>query len=603
MARLLDVGETPSGQRYLVLEFVDGKRIDHWCDEHALDIDSRVRLFLQVCEAIAYAHANLIVHRDLKPSNIFVQGDGAAKVLDFGMAKLLDAGGAEEEMTELTRAGGAAFTPEYAAPEQFDGNPITVTTDVYSLGVVLFVLLSGRRPYGEERNTPAQLARAINEDEPRRLSLAATETTGNTAQIAERRATSPEQLRRALRGDLETIVTRALKKEPAERYDSVQSFANDLRRYLDHRPILARADSRIYRLRKYARRHRVGLAISAVLLLAVLAGVAGILWQARIARLEAARAIAVKGFLTGLFDDTRNTRTGMQVRTASAMDILQNGAERLKTDLATTPDVRDEIYEMLVEIFDSSGDGERSMALARARLTAAEGAYGADDVRVAPAVTMLAGVSLNHGDLDGAKAYLARDQVLLDKARDDDSLERARFLLWQGVYQSLTDKSDFEINSLPQAVALLRRKYPDSDERDVALMMYTQLCIGNEQLTEAENAAGEMLDNAKRRYGLDTVYVPQAQMMQAKIFIQEKKFDQALSVSRAAIPALIKFESAEHPDVAYGRTVEVNALLGMGRKDEARAVFADAEAIRKSKFADEKMLESVYAEVAAKLTP
>ena len=170
VARLLDVGESAQGQRYLVLEFVDGERIDHWCDHQRATIETRLRLFLQVCDAVAYAHANLIVHRDLKPSNILVGADGEAKLLDFGIAKLLEGEADAEDAGELTRAGSAVFTPEYAAPEQFGGEPATAATDVYSLGVVLYLLLSGRRPYGEGNCTPLQWAQTISASAPRRLS-------------------------------------------------------------------------------------------------------------------------------------------------------------------------------------------------------------------------------------------------------------------------------------------------------------------------------------------------------------------------------------------------------------------------------------------------
>ncbi|MFT3791723.1 MAG: serine/threonine-protein kinase [Rudaea sp.] len=603
VARLLDVGETDEGQRYLVLEYVDGERVDHWCDRHKATIDARLRLFLQVCEAISYAHANLIVHRDLKPSNILVQADSQAKVLDFGTAKLLEADGAAEETSELTRAGGAAFTPEYAAPEQFDGKPVTVATDVYSLGVVLYLLLAGRRSYGDTEPTPAQLARAIREHEPRRPSAAAAERTGDTAALAAARATTPEQLRRALRGDLDTILAKALKREPAERYASVAALADDVRRHLEHRPILARGDSAGYRLRKYLRRHRVGAAIGALLALAIVAGVAGVLWQAEAARREAARATAVKQFLIDLFDDTRNTRAGIQVRRASALDILNNGAERLKTELGEQPEMRDELYETLIEIFDSSGDTARSEELARARVAAAETAFGADDARVVSALTTLAGVYSNHDKPDAAKPLLARSEALLDRARDGDSLERARLWTWQGNMQRLEGGKDakFEGNPLLRAVELLRRKYPREDDREVALMMYTQLAVTSGHLAEAESAAAEMHDAAVAKYGADTVYVAQADFVQARILLREEKFDAALARVRDAEAGFLRFEGAAHPDLLYADFVELQALIGLKRFDEARALFAKADAARREKLAGDKRLEKGFADIAAKL--
>ena len=406
-----------------------------------------------------------------------------------------------------------------------------------------------------------------------------------------------------MRGDLGKILTRALKNDPAERYASVQSLADDLRHYLAHRPILARADSRAYRLRKYLRRHRVGVGIGALLALAIFAGTGGVLWEARAATREAARAIAVKNFLTGLFDDTRNTRAGIQVRKASALDILNNGAERLKTELGDQPEVRDEIYQMLVEIFDSSGDEKQSFALAQARVAAAEAAYGPDDARVAPALTMLAGVSMNHEKLDAAKPLLARAEALLDRAGDHDSLDRARLWTWQGDLGRLESGKEarFEGNPLIDAVGLLRRKYPREDDREVALMMYAQLAVTSGHLPEAESAAAEMRENAGAKYGENTVYVTQAEFMEARILLKENKFADALTHAQAAADGFAKFEGEVHPDLLYAEFVELNALLGLQRLDEARVLFDKADAVRRDKFPDDPRLAKGYAEIGAKL--
>ena len=292
IAMLLDTGFTSDGQRYLVLEHVAGERIDHWCDARRLDISARLELFLQVCAAVAYAHANLIVHRDLKPSNILVLEDGSAKLLDFGIAKLLESDA--ETAMQLTAEAGNAMTPGYAAPEQVNGGAITTATDVYALGVILFGLLGGVSPYGQDSLTPLQLARAVLEVEPKRLS---DRTGGDIEPIATARSSTPERLRRNLRGDLDTIVAKALKKDPVERYASVQALADDVRRHLAHLPIAARADTTIYRTRKFLRRHWIGAAAVSAITLVVAVGLAASIWQAHRAEREAARAIAVKHFL------------------------------------------------------------------------------------------------------------------------------------------------------------------------------------------------------------------------------------------------------------------------------------------------------------------
>ena len=273
IAHLVDAGVSTTGQPYLVLEYVEGQQIDRYCDAKALGVEARVGLFLDVLTAIAHAHANLIVHRDIKPSNVLVATDGQVKLLDFGIAKLIE-GEAAGEATALTREGGRALTPEYAAPEQVTGGPITIATDVYALGALLYLLLCGHHPAGEARRSPAELLRAIVDVEPPRLSEAAQDP----------------KARRPLKGDLDTIVAKALKKRPAERYASVTALADDLKRYLDHQPISARPDTPAYRAAKFVRRNRAPVALAALALVALLAGVAGTITQARRATGHAARA-------------------------------------------------------------------------------------------------------------------------------------------------------------------------------------------------------------------------------------------------------------------------------------------------------------------------
>jgi eukaryotic-like serine/threonine-protein kinase len=283
IAELIDAGVTSTGSPYLVLEYVDGDQIDRYCDQRQLDLPARIRLFLQVLDAVAAAHANLIVHRDLKPSNVLVRKDGEVKLLDFGIAKLIEAENAPERQTVFTVAG-TALTPEYAAPEQLKGEAITVSTDVYALGVLLYLLLTGQHPAGEGQSSPAELMKAIVESEPMRPSDAV--AVSDAAARTLLRSASVEKLRRVLRGDLDTILAKALKKDPRERYASVGAFADDLRRYLKSEPIKARPDTLMYRAGKFARRHRAGLFIALLALLGATAGITGMLLQARTARIQ-----------------------------------------------------------------------------------------------------------------------------------------------------------------------------------------------------------------------------------------------------------------------------------------------------------------------------
>jgi WD40 repeat protein/serine/threonine protein kinase len=266
IARLLDGGSTPDNLPYLVMEHVDGERIHHYSDARRLSVNERLLLFLQVCEAVAYAHRNMVIHRDLKPSNILVDQSGQVKLLDFGIAKVLEASGAGDHEATMTTF--RAMTPRYASPEQFRGRRVTTATDVYSLGVVLYELLTGALPYDTDGATPTEVERMICEAAPTRMSRAALDG----GEVSERRRTTPQRLAQRLSGDLDTIVLRALSKEPERRYPSVEEFAADIRRHLDGFPVLARPDTAAYRLSKFVRRNTALVAgVTAFFLLLVTA--------------------------------------------------------------------------------------------------------------------------------------------------------------------------------------------------------------------------------------------------------------------------------------------------------------------------------------------
>jgi tetratricopeptide (TPR) repeat protein len=288
ITHLIDAGVS-AGQPYIVLEYVEGEPIDIWCDARGLAVDARVRLFLQVLGAVSHAHGRLILHRDLKPSNILVTQDGSVKLLDFGIAKLLEGDGRTTAPSEMTRLGGAAMTPEYAAPEQLQRAEVTTATDVYALGVLLYVLLVGRHPTASDAVTPIEQMQALAQAEPVRLSDAAMEADG---QLLKTYGMSAVQLSRRLRGDLDNIIAKALQKVPADRYTTADAFAGDLKRYLNDEPVSARAESRAYRMRKFVRRHRLAVGAVTSIVLVLVAGIAGTTWQAIEARRQRAEATA-----------------------------------------------------------------------------------------------------------------------------------------------------------------------------------------------------------------------------------------------------------------------------------------------------------------------
>lgn len=352
IAELMDAGVTPNGEPYLVLEYVEGLPIDQYCDQQKLDVGARIRLFLDVVSAVAHAHTHLIVHRDIKPSNVLVRSDGQVKLLDFGIAKLL-AEDANPAATQLTVESKGAMTPLFAAPEQMTGESITTATDVYALGVLLYLLLVGQHPAGQRLRSTAELVKAIVDIEPPPPSEAT--MSAEAKELAEKRASTPEKLRRQLRGDLDTILGKALKKKPQGRYASVTAFAEDLRRYLKHEAISARPDTFAYRAMKFVRRNRVAVALAMVALAAIIAGSAAAVYQARIAerRFQDVRKLA-HTFVFDLHDEVAKLDGSTKARemmVQTGLQYLDNLAANAGGDL----ELQKEIAAGYVKIGDAQG--------------------------------------------------------------------------------------------------------------------------------------------------------------------------------------------------------------------------------------------------------
>jgi serine/threonine-protein kinase len=462
IARLIDGGIDADGVPYLAMEYVEGVPITDHARDRGLDIAARLRLFLCVCEAVQYAHQNLIVHRDLKPSNIFVAGDGAPKLLDFGIAKVLtatDAGDATQTVARL-------LTPDYAAPEQFTGGAITTATDVYALGVVLYELLAGARPWRASTGEAAMIA-TLRNDPP--LPSAA----------IDRHAPDAAARRRLVRGDLDRIALTAMAKEPGRRYPSAEALAADVRRYLEGRPVTARGDSALYRLGKFARRNRFAVAAAAIAIAVCIAATIVSLRQAWRANQQAARAEVARQFLVDVFKQASPEENRGKPMTAH--ELLEKGERRLEGPLVTQPATRADLTGLIGGLYWNLGDYARAEPLMKEALSLTGERAVPDEVKARNLATA-AWIAAERSSFDEAIRYAGDALRFAKRAGSIAAPERSDAR--RALAQALTEKGDSA-----RAEAQLRKLLAD----DVAE-------YGEESVAAAQDWAllGHALDELSR---------------------------------------------------------------------------------------------------------
>ncbi|MEO7430907.1 MAG: serine/threonine-protein kinase [Dokdonella sp.] len=469
IARLLDGGVTEEGKPFLVLEYVDGSTLAAYCDGARLGVAQRLALFLAVCDAVAHAHRSLVVHRDLKPSNILVDMDGQVKLLDFGIAKLLQPGAAGVATATALRA----FTPEYAAPEQIQGRPVTTAVDVHALGLLLYELLTGRRPYGAQGSTPAAYEQAILTQEPQRPSRIAVQEDDQTAAFAHARSLLPATLRARLRGDLDAIVLKALRKEPEQRYASVEAMADDVRAYLAQSPVKARRGNVSYHATRFLQRHALATGFAVVALLSLVGGLGVAVWQGRVAReqrdvaqSEARKSDAVVNFLTGVFADADPANT--DGRNPTATDLLARGVAGIDAQTDLDSATRSALLVAMGRAHSGLGDGKAVQALMERALDAAI-ASGSLRAQINARIALASAMSTNSRYQDTLEQYGVVRRMIEDNGIDEPLLS-ARVDSSTGIALSNLDRAQDAWPYLERAYAV-RLQREGAVSEDVVQML------------------------------------------------------------------------------------------------------------------------------------
>lgn len=566
IARLLDAGVDSEGVPYLVLEHVDGQPITVACDAQRLPLARRLELFEEICRAVAFAHANLVVHRDLKPSNILLTGAGEVRLLDFGIAKILDPRSASDDLPE-TRTLQPLATPEYASPEQVAGGPVTTATDVHALGALFYELLTGRRPFAEHESSSLGLARAIVEVEPPRPS----EASGSAAEPersarATARASSPRELTRTLAGDLDTIAATALAKDPARRYPSVERLGEDVALARTGRPIRARPASLGYRFGKLVRRHRAASVAAALAFAALVAAGLQTARQSAIAARErdAARqerdaAREVTDFLVSLFEADPYA-TAEQARDATTLgEFLESSEGAVRRELAERPELRARLLTLLGRLSANVGRLDAALALAEEAVVERRRLLGSDHPDVAESLNILGTALQERGDYDAAERAFREALAIRERAYGELHADTAESVNNLAVVLSLRDRESDreEAERLERRGLDLRRRVLGSDHLDTAqsvnnLAVFLYQKRGPGDLAVAAELLREALSIREGRLGKDHPWVANTRSNLANVLLLTDRADEAEPLFREAIRAWTATLGADHPRVASG---------------------------------------------------
>jgi tetratricopeptide (TPR) repeat protein len=583
IATLLDAGTTESGRPYFVMEYVDGVPIDTYCEARALSLDQRLHLFLDICAAVEHAHSHLVIHRDLKPDNVLVRRDGEVKLLDFGIAKVLRPGpDADAPHTTMFRP----MTVRYASPEQLRGDAVTTAADIYSLGVLLFLLVTGRSPYSVEGASAADIERAVCELAPLRPSGIA------------RTAALPWA--RDLAGDLDAIILMALRKEPERRYRGVDQFAGDIRRYRARLPIAARPDTTRYRVRKFASRNRLASAAAAIAVVGLIAGIATTTWMARVARREAAVAVAerekarletnrvqrLNEFLTNVLalPDANWYSPGAGSRyDMTVADLLQQAGQRIDVELQTYPDLAADLHHTLGNTYRSRAmyqDAQRHFAAA---LKLRQATFGPAHAKVAESLYFLGAAEYWLGrEAHGMTLY--KQAIDIERALPPGAARNLPYLLsdLSGALRQHGDLANAE-QAARESVAIMTRDFGADDPRTIfPAQNLVSLLMDRGEFTEARRLCERILVMARQHPQMRAV--PAALYALAGVEAHEGRFPLAEALTREAIDMGVRTVGPDSVEVAHWLGSLASFLRGQGKDAEAFDAARRALAIQEMRF-------------------
>ncbi|HEX6737603.1 MAG TPA: serine/threonine-protein kinase, partial [Vicinamibacteria bacterium] len=559
IARLYDGGVTDDGVPYFVMEHVDGRALDQHCDEQRLTVEARLRVFIQVCQAVEYAHGRLVVHRDLKPSNVLVDAHGDVKLLDFGIAKVL------EESAEITQTALPVFTPVYAAPEQLRGEPITTATDVYQLGLLLYELLTGLRAQGGPSDSVILLHRRVVEIDPERPSRVTL-----TDEVARGRGSTSAALARRLEGDLDAIVLKALRKEPAQRYPTVGALRQDLERFLDQRPVLARRGTGLYRLRKYVRRNRLQLAAAALVVASLAGGLIAASRERDRARLAEAKAGAINEFLVNelLSAPTPEKTLG---QTLTVADVLDNASRSVGHAFGAQPDIEAELRLTLARTYGALGRLPQARTNAQAAhdlLAAQHGAGGADTLRARRGLAELAIEEGQYAEAQSQLEAVQRAQAQLLGSDHPDTLETTAAL--SRAVRALGDTARAE-KMLRQALAVAEARHPARWRLTAELQRrLVDTLVVEERGLDAEAICRKLLEQQRQQLGPRHPQVAQTLLLLANALYKQARYPEAVATYEELVALDERLYGPEHP-----ATADALAALAAGY-DNGLQRYADA---------------------------